>query len=220
MSRGDGSSGLTRKDRAALAAGGAALRSIAHTWRYEVRNAAALESLRDQRRPFIFSLWHGQLLPLLWHHRDQRIAVLISEHRDGELVARLAQSLGYRLIRGSSTRGGERALLSLVRELQDGNEVAVTPDGPKGPAFKYAPGALVAAQRSSAPILPIAAHASSAWRLGSWDGFLIPKPFAKVTVVYGAPTEVVADSARAAAEDTERFERLMMATTREAGGLT
>ena len=209
---------LTRKDRAALAAGGAVLRSIAHTWRYEVKNAAAIESLRDQRRPFIFSLWHGQLLPLLWHHRNQGVAVLISEHRDGELVARLAASLGYRLIRGSSTRGGERALLGLVRELEDGNEVAVTPDGPKGPAFKYASGALVAAHRSGAAILPIAAHASRAWRLGSWDRFLIPKPFAKVTVAYGPPTEVSAPSARAAAEETEKFERLMMATTRAAGG--
>ena len=219
MSRSSGSSDLTRKDRAALLAGGVVLRNLARTWRYDVKNAAALESLRDQRRPFIFSLWHGQLLPLLWHHRNQRIAVLISEHRDGELVARLATSLGYRLIRGSSTRGGERALLSLVRELEDGNEVAVTPDGPKGPAFKYAPGALIAAQRSKAPILPIAAHASSAWRLRSWDGFLIPKPFAKITVAYGAPAEVAAESARAAAEETERFERIMMATTRSAGGL-
>lgn len=213
---GENSSGLRRKDRAALAAGGAVLRSIAHTWRYEVRNAAALESLREQRRPFIFSLWHGQLLPLLWHHRNQGVAVLVSEHRDGELVARLARSLGYRLIRGSSTRGGERALLGLVRELEDGNEVAVTPDGPKGPAFKYAPGALVAAQRSGAPILPIAAHASSAWRLGSWDGFVIPKPFARVTVAYGPATDVSAPTARAAADESHRFEAIMMATTKAA----
>jgi lysophospholipid acyltransferase (LPLAT)-like uncharacterized protein len=212
------SSALSRKDRAALAAGRAVLRSIARTWRYEVKNAAALESLRDQRRPFIFSLWHGQLLPLLWHHRGQGIAVLISEHRDGELVARLALSLGYRLIRGSSTRGGERALLGLVRELEDGSEVAVTPDGPKGPAFKYAPGALIAAQRSGAAILPIAAHASRAWRLGSWDRFIIPKPFAKVTVAYGPATEVSAASARAAAQETDKFETLMMATTQASGG--
>lgn len=218
MSESDKGSELTLKDRTALAAGGAVLRSIARTWRYEVKNAAALESLRDQRRPFIFSLWHGQLLPLLWHHRDQRIAVLISEHRDGELVARLARSLGYRLIRGSSTRGGERALLGLVRELEDGNEVAVTPDGPKGPAFKYAPGALIAAQRSGAAILPIAAHASRAWRLGSWDRFIIPKPFAKVTVAYGPPAEVSAATTRAALEETDRFESLMMATTKASGG--
>lgn len=209
---------LPLADRVGLSLGGGVLRSIAHTWRFEIRNAAALESLRDQRRPFIFSLWHGQLLPLLWHHRKQQIAVLISEHRDGELVARLARSLGYRLIRGSSTRGGERALLSLVRDLRDGQEVAVTPDGPRGPAFSYAPGALVAAHRAGAPILPIAAHATSAWRLGSWDRFLIPKPFARVTVAYGDPVEVDAPDARAAARQSERFEGLMAATTAAAGG--
>jgi lysophospholipid acyltransferase (LPLAT)-like uncharacterized protein len=209
---------LPARDRIGLTIGGAVLRSIAHTWRFEIRNARALESLRDQRRPFIFSLWHGQLLPLLWHHRHQQVAVLISEHRDGELVARLARSLGYRLLRGSSTRGGERALLGIVRDLRDGGEVAVTPDGPRGPAFKYAPGALVAAQRSGAPILPVAAHASSAWRLGSWDRFLVPKPFARVTVAYGDPVEVVARDARAAADQAPRFEELMTATTAAAGG--
>jgi lysophospholipid acyltransferase (LPLAT)-like uncharacterized protein len=218
MSASATASPLGLKDRIGLSAGGAVLRSLAHTWRFEVRNAAAIESLRDQRRPFIFSLWHGQLLPLLWHHRNQQIAVLISEHRDGELVARLARSLGYRLIRGSSTRGGERALLGLVRDLRDGVEVAVTPDGPRGPALKYAPGALVAAHRAGAPILPIAAHASSAWRLGSWDGFLIPKPFARVTVAYGDPVEVSAPDARAAADQSEKFEEIMNAATVAAGG--
>lgn len=218
MSGAGNSPELSRKDRLGLAAGGGVLRAIARTWRFDVRNAAALESLRDQRRPFIFSLWHGQLLPLLWHHRDQQIAVLISEHRDGELVARLAASLGYRLIRGSSTRGGERALLSLVRDLRDGGEAAVTPDGPRGPAFKYAPGALVAANRSGAAILPIAAHASSAWRLRSWDRFLIPKPFARVTVAYGNPVDVAASDPRAAAAQAQKFEELMKATTAAAGG--
>lgn len=218
MTRAEQLTELPFKDRLGLSLGGGALRALARTWRFEIRNAQAIESLRDQRRPFIFSLWHGQLLPLLWHHRGQQIAVLISEHRDGELVARLARSLGYRLIRGSSTRGGERALLSLVRELQEGQEVAVTPDGPRGPAFTFAPGALIAAHRSGASILPIAAHASSAWRLGSWDGFLIPKPFARVTVAYGNPEVVAARDARAAAGQSARFEGLMMSATAMAGG--
>jgi lysophospholipid acyltransferase (LPLAT)-like uncharacterized protein len=186
---------------------------LAKTWRYEVRNAPAIASLRDARRPFIFSLWHGQLLPLLWHHRNENIAVLISEHRDGELVARVADSLGYRLIRGSTSRGGERALLGLVRDLREGREVAVTPDGPRGPARKYAPGALIAAQRAGAPILPIAAHAARAWRLKSWDRFMIPKPFAKVIVAYGNPEEVKAPDARSAARQSAVFEDLMNATT-------
>src|SRR5438105_10489802 len=199
--------------RALLAVGGLALRALARTWRFEIRNGAAIRELRAQGRPFIFSLWHGQLLPLLWHHRGENIAVLISEHRDGELIARVADSLGYRLIRGSTSRGAERALLGLVRDLREGREVAVTPDGPRGPACKYAPGALIAAHRAGAPILPIAAHTSDAWRLKSWDRFMIPKPFARVTVAYGPPTEVRAADARAASAQAVRFEDLMNATT-------
>src|SRR5215212_8778252 len=115
--------------------------------------------LRSAHAPFIYALWHGQLLPLLWHHRGEHVAVLISEHRDGEMVAQAAESLGYALIRGSTTRGGERALIALVRALQAGKRVAITPDGPKGPPRKFAPGALVAAQRSDAHVLPVAVSA-------------------------------------------------------------
>jgi lysophospholipid acyltransferase (LPLAT)-like uncharacterized protein len=199
--------------RTFLAIGGAVLRLLATTWRFQIRNEEAIQSLRAEKRAFIFSLWHGQLLPLIWHHRHQDIAILVSEHRDGELIARVAQSIGYRLIRGSSSHGGERALLGLVRDLREGREVAVTPDGPRGPACHYAAGALIAAHRSGAVILPIAAHASSAWRLNSWDRFLIPKPFASVTVAYGNPVHVIAGDARAAAEQVAKFEDLMNATT-------
>jgi len=180
-------------------------------------NEEHLNDLRASGQPFIYSLWHGHLLPLLWHHRGSGVAILISEHRDGELIARAAQWLGYRLIRGSTTRGAERALLSLVRELKGGRQVAITPDGPRGPARTFAPGALIAAQRSGAPILPVAASADRAWRLKSWDRFVIPKPFARVTVAYGAPTTVDAPSARAAADDAPRVEALMNATSELAG---
>ena len=181
--------------RFALLLGRAVLNALGRTWRF--------------RRSFIFALWHGHLLPLLWYHRDQSVVVLISEHRDGELVARAATSLGFGLIRGSSTRGAGRALISIVRELQAGREVAITPDGPRGPAAKFAPGALVAAQRSDSFILPVVAVADRAWRLRSWDRFMIPKPFARVTIAYGNPTKVFATSPRAAAAEGPRFEELM-----------
>lgn len=202
--------------RMSVLTGSAALRAIASTWRFQVRGGEHLAGLRDSGTPFIFSLWHGQLLPLIWHHRGQNVAILVSEHRDGELIARIAESIGYQLIRGSTTRGGGRALLTLVRTLDGGTEVAVTPDGPRGPAFRFAPGALVAAHRTGAPLLPVAAHADRAWRLGSWDGFIIPKPFARVTVAYGAPVRVDADSPRAAAAQSPDFERLMTDTVRAA----
>lgn len=204
--------------RAELLLGRGALHLLARTWRFRVINAAAINELRGARRSFIFSLWHGQLLPLLWHHRNEGVVLLISEHRDGELVARAAESLGYALVRGSTTRGGDRALISIIRELQAGREVAITPDGPKGPAGKYAPGALIASQRSGAVILPVVAVADRAWRLKSWDRFMIPKPFARVTVAYGDPAKVLAATPRAAAEEAPRFEAIMSDTIGKAGG--
>jgi lysophospholipid acyltransferase (LPLAT)-like uncharacterized protein len=206
------------RSRAALLAGRGALQLLARTWRIRVINSSAIDDLRAAKRNFIFSLWHGQLLPLLWHHRDEGVVLLISEHRDGELVARAAESLGYALVRGSTTRGADRALISVIRELQAGREVAITPDGPKGPAGKYAPGALIASQRSGAVILPIAAVADRAWRLNSWDRFMIPKPFARVTVAYGNPVNVLAATPRAASEEAPRFEAIMNDTVGKAGG--
>ena len=200
---------LPWRERAALLAGRGFLNVLARTWRVRVVNGEAVQQLRASKLPFIYALWHGHLLPLLWHHRDEGVVVLISEHRDGEIVARAAESLGYGLIRGSTTRGADRALIALVRELQAGREIAITPDGPKGPAGKFAPGALIAAQRSGTFILPVAASASRAWRLKSWDRFMIPKPFARVTVAYGRPTKVLAANPRAAVEEAPRFEGLM-----------
>jgi len=215
MKRGDS---FNWSSRLALLAGRAFLQALARTWRFRVVNAKAVADLRRQKLGFIWSLWHGEMLPLLWYHRDQGVLVLISEHRDGELVARAAASLGFGLIRGSTTRGADRALISLGRELKGGREVAITPDGPKGPANKFAPGALIAAQRSNSYILPTVAVADRAWHLKSWDRFMIPKPFARVTIAYGEPTKVLGATPRAAAEEGERFEKVMHDASRMAGG--
>jgi lysophospholipid acyltransferase (LPLAT)-like uncharacterized protein len=190
-------------------AGTTLLRALALTWRFRIVNAESFTGCRANSQPFIFAFWHGQLLPLLWVHRNDGVRVVISSHRDGEIVAQVASRLGHRLIRGSSSRGAARALLGIVRELEGGAEVAVTPDGPRGPARKFAGGALVAAQRTGAPIIGIGVSASRAWRLRSWDRFMIPKPFARVTVVYTEPTLVTASSAREAEEQAPRFEALL-----------
>ncbi|HJP85217.1 MAG TPA: DUF374 domain-containing protein, partial [Gemmatimonadaceae bacterium] len=110
----------------ALFFGKGVLRALGMTWRIRLVNTEPMTALRKTKQGFIFSLWHGQLLPLLWQHRGEGVFVLISEHRDGELVARAAASLGFGLIRGSSTRGADRALIAIIRQLQAGNEVAIT----------------------------------------------------------------------------------------------
>ncbi|MFN2635817.1 MAG: lysophospholipid acyltransferase family protein [Gemmatimonadaceae bacterium] len=209
---------LPLKSRAVVFLGTAFLHLLARTWRIRVVNPEVLANARAAKRGFIFALWHGQLLPLLWHHRGEGVAVLISEHRDGELVARAASSLGYSLIRGSTTRGADRALISLVRVLKDGKEVAITPDGPLGPASTFAPGALVAAQRADTFVLPVGVSARRAWHLRSWDRFLIPKPFTRLTVAYGEPARVLGTDARSAAAEGHRFEMLLNEAVSRAGG--
>jgi len=204
-----GSSDLSLWAKLSLLAGSGLIRSLASTWRYRVIGGERLGKLRAKRTPIVFALWHGQMLPLLWHHRGQGVAVLVSEHKDGEVIARILQSMGYGLIRGSTSRGAGRALLGLVRTLKDGNDVAVTPDGPRGPRHRFAPGAAVAAHRADAPILATVAHVDRFWQLRTWDGFMIPKPFARITVAYGEPSLVAASSPREAAEHAARLEALM-----------
>lgn len=193
----------------AIGAGHFLVRALASTWRFRIAHDDGLRALRVGKKPFIFAFWHGQMLPLLWLHRGEGVAVLVSSHRDGEIIARIAERLGFRTVRGSSNRAAARALLGVVRELEAGREVAVTPDGPRGPARKFASGALVAAQRVGVPIVAVGVSARRAWRLRSWDQFMIPKPFTRVTVAYSAPTLVAAASPREAEAEAPTFEALV-----------
>ncbi len=195
-----------RPSRWLLFAAGLVLRVVARTWRYRVVGAEPVRALRAAGRPVVLAFWHGRMLPLLWYHRRQGIVILASEHGDGEIIAQVASRLGYGAVRGSTSRGGGRALLGLIRAARQGRVVAVSPDGPRGPAEVFAPGAVVVAQRSGAPVVLLAAGASSAWRLGSWDRFLIPKPFARVTVRYAEPVNVPAGSIRDASDLVARLQ--------------
>ena len=202
-----------RRVRWAARLGLLAVRALARTWRVDERNGGVLRELRARKQPVIFAFWHGRMLPLLWHHRGQGAAILVSEHGDGEIIARVAEALGYRTVRGSTTRGSERALLRLIRTVQGGTDIAVTPDGPRGPAETFAAGALVVAQRSGAPIIPVTSGSAGAWRLRSWDRFMIPRPFARVSVAYGEPIRVGDRTARDAAAQAPRVGELLRELT-------
>jgi lysophospholipid acyltransferase (LPLAT)-like uncharacterized protein len=188
------------------------------TWRIRVTNDGPIRAARAAGQPLIFSLWHGQLLPLLYHHRNEGVAVLISEHGDGEIIARVATRFGYRTVRGSTSRGAARALIELTKVLEEGHDLAITPDGPRGPAKSFAPGPLIVAQRSGAPIVPVGVTASSSWNLKSWDRFLIPKPFSRVCIAYGDFVHVDAETARDAVAGASRIGDLMLAAEAKARG--
>ena len=181
------------------------LRLLASTWNVHWVNPEVTRDINARGSAFIYALWHGQLLPLLWAHRHRDIAVMISEHRDGERIARVADILGFRLVRGSTSRGAARALLEGTRAVEGGCNLAITLDGPRGPAGSIAPGALVIAQRGGVPIVPVGLAVSSAWHLRSWDRFTIPKPFARVSIAYGTPIEIAAQSPRDAVERSDEL---------------
>ena len=170
-----------------LALVAALVRLLAATWRYRVQGWEHVTAARASGRPVVYVLWHSRILPLLYHRRDESLALLISRHRDGGYLAELSERWGYRVVRGSSQRGGDVGLLGLVRYLRQGGEVALTPDGPRGPAERMKPGALAAAQHANAVVIAAGARASSAWWVESWDRFCLPRPFAKVDIVYSAP---------------------------------
>lgn len=149
-----------------------------------------VEALRDQGVGIVYVFWHAHLMSLTWLLRYQGVVPLVSEHRDGEYIARVLERFGFGLSRGSSTRGGSGGLRGLVRAAREGRELAVTPDGPRGPAREFKPGALVAARLTGHRVVPVGIGATRAWRLDSWDRFMIPKPFARLTAVFGAPVEV------------------------------
>jgi len=199
---------LTVPAGAVRALAGPALRTLAASWRMQTVDEDRWRPLYQARRPHVFLLWHEALLPLLWHHRRQAITIVVSEARDGQYLADFALSLGYGAVRGSSTRGAARALLGAVRELQAGHAVAFTPDGPRGPRRELKPGVVAAAQRGGGIIVPLHAEADRAWRLDSWDRFMIPKVGARVRIRYGRPFEVAAGDAGLAAGLADAEERL------------
>lgn len=192
------------------------VRALGATWRFRRVHGEAFDAALRERRPTVFVLWHGQMLPLLYRHRNEGITVLISEHADGEIIARVAERLGFRTVRGSTSRGAGRALVAMSRVVAAGGWVAVTPDGPRGPARSFAPGALVTAQRAQVEVIALAAAASRAWHLKSWDRFTIPKPFSRVAIAYSGRVAVGGDSPREAAEAAPRFQALLEGQEREA----
>jgi hypothetical protein len=189
--------------------GGFILRLLGMTWRVRREGGGAFDSMLAQKEPFIVVFWHGEIVPVSWVHRHLGIAPLISRHADGEIIARIVESLGYRTVRGSSSRGGVRALLETAQHVNDGVTVGFTPDGPRGPRHVFAPGALIVAQRTGRPIVALGATASRAWRLRSWDRHLVPKPFATVTIRYSEPQFVRAEHARDALQEQARFEAIL-----------
>jgi lysophospholipid acyltransferase (LPLAT)-like uncharacterized protein len=189
-----------------------AVRALGATLRVREVGVDALQPRWAEGQPLIYAVWHGRILMIPWltarlrRTRGARaVRVLASRSRDGELVARWAARFGLTVVRGSSSRGGAGALRALAASVRAGEDVAVVPDGPRGPRERLQPGLVVLASVTGAPVVPLAFAARPARRLASWDRFLVPLPFARAVAVFGKAATVARDADRETARaDLER----------------
>jgi len=149
----------------------------------------------------VMAFWHGRILPATYYFRRRGIVVITSENFDGEWIAGIIERFGYGTARGSTSRGGRKALLQLTRDLAAGKPAGFTLDGPRGPARVAQPGAVWLAKATGHPLLPFHLEARRHWTLRSWDRTQIPKPFSTVAIAMGEPLHVEADA------DDEGLER-------------
>lgn len=143
--------------------------------------------------PGVFGFWHRSLLMAAYRFRNRGFVIVISQSFDGELIARTVERLGFSVVRGSSSRGGAQALIAMERLVRKGRVAAFTADGPRGPVYIAKPGLTLLSQRTTQDVGAFHLHPKSAWTLKSWDKFLIPKPFTRVTVSWPQHVQVATD---------------------------
>ena len=158
------------------------LRLIRLSLRFDVKNQPLDE-------PVVYGFWHRNLMYCALQRAGDRVAVIVSPSKDGDLIAIPIARLGYAIARGSSSRQGAQALKTLLR-FSKTHSLAITPDGPKGPVGTIHPGIFQLALLAKIPIVAVACDADREWVFNSWDKFRFPKPFAKIRVVYSDPIYV------------------------------
>jgi len=168
------------------------IKLLGKTSRLSVREDPAFPAILSSGRNLIFAFWHNQLLfmPYVYSHRftSRRMAVIVSRSRDGELIGGVIERFGLRPIRGSSSRGGRGALLNLLRSLRQGWDVAVTPDGPRGPRYRVQEGIVSLASGSGVPIVAVSTHSSLKLVFRrSWDRLRFPLPGGRINVAFSSP---------------------------------
>ena len=176
------------------------MRAVASTWTRKDAGAEHLDEIRAKGLHPIISLWHGRIFPAIIYFQRRNVVVIISENYDGEWIARIVTKFGYGTARGSTSRGGPRALLQLVREVKS-TGVAFTLDGPRGPSEVAQIGAVWLAKATGNPLVPFHTEATSSWTLKSWDRTQIPKPFTTVAMAIAPPLYVPRDADDAALEE-------------------
>jgi lysophospholipid acyltransferase (LPLAT)-like uncharacterized protein len=184
-----------------------------HTLRYRREGFEPVARLRSRGELVVYSIWHDELFPLIHLHRGERVIAVVSQSRDGDLLARVLAANGYLLARGSSSRGGLRALISAQRQMhRERSDVVFTVDGPRGPRHKVKEGAVFLAERAGGHLVPVRVKMSPVKVFANaWDRFQLPLPLARCLVRYGTPyrPELENRSAATLLRETSRLEERM-----------
>lgn len=202
------------------------VRLVRNTTRWDIYGAEHPEAFWSDNRPFILTFWHGRLLliPPVWR-RDRRMHMLISQHRDGELIARAMDPFGIGTVRGSAAKagkkdkGGSGALRVMVRQLKHNEYAGFTPDGPRGPRMRASTGVIAAARLAKVPILPVTYAVKRRRVLNSWDRFILPWPFNRGVYLWGEPIDVHSDETETSEQAALRLETAMNALCDRADAL-
>jgi len=173
---------------------------LGSTLRWKTEGLEHFDAIVAGGRQPVMAFWHGRILPATYYFRRRGIVVITSENFDGEWIAGIIERFGYGTARGSTSRGGRKALLQLVRDLAAGKPAGFTLDGPRGPARVAQPGAVWLSKATGHPVLPFHLEASRYWTLDSWDRTQIPKPFSTVAIAMGEPFQVASDADEGALE--------------------
>lgn len=200
------------------------VRALASTLRFRVEDCCGV-TRGKVARPVIWAFWHNRILVVpvarMRYTPARHGVVLTSPSRDGALLAGVMAGFKVGNVRGSSSRRGGAAMLALIAAIEAGGDVAITPDGPRGPVYKLGPGIVKLAQITGAPVMPVHVHYSRYWQLRGWDGFRIPKPFSRVRLIFGALHEVAPtapDSGDAFEAERLRLQTLLCAGNDEPAG--
>src|SRR6187200_2841628 len=213
---------LKRLQVSAIAAIGYPLiNMLGQTLRWRVDGLQHFEGVFASGRHPVMAFWHGRILPATFYFRRRGIVVMTSENFDGEWIARIIERFGYGTARGSTSSGGKRALLQLVRDMKRGRPAGFTLDGPRGPARVAQPGAVWLAMATGNPLLPFHLESSASWTARSWDRTQVPKPFSTVGLAVGEPLYVAAGASEAHREEVRvELEHRLSALEGEAARLS
>jgi lysophospholipid acyltransferase (LPLAT)-like uncharacterized protein len=183
----------------------ALLKILGSITRFEVRGIENFDAIKAAGKMPIYVLWHDRIFLSTYFLRRRGIVVITSKSFDGEYIARFIQRFGFGAIRGSSSRGGARALVRMIKMMRSGHPMAFTLDGPRGPRYVVKPGPAMLAKKTGNPIMPFVAEPRKYWRVNSWDRLQIPRPFSRSLVIIGEPIYVDADAGEAEIEETLRL---------------